>query len=201
MRIILDNVEKEINPNIYSDFDMFLKDITNELELLGRVITEFWVDGERIENLSHRNIKLIKLIEISSKKTNLLLLETLYELENYIDKFLESIDEIVVSIDEGNALEAIEELLEGINGLEWIFSVLENTEEILNLEQGQLDLLFTRANEIMNKLIGALESKNYESIKVELSFGLYSLLIDIKSTIPNLSAKTIELERGEVLSN
>ncbi len=79
--------------------------------------------------------------------------------------------------------------------------MLENTEEILNLEQGQLDLLFGRANEIMNKLIGALESKNYESIKIELSFGLYSLLIDIKGVIPNLSAKTIELERGEILSN
>ncbi len=201
MKIILDNVEKEINPNIYSNFDVFLEEITNEIESLGRVITDFRVDGEKIENLSHRNIKLIKLIEISSKKTNLLLLETLYELENYIGRFLESIDEIVKQIDEGNALEAIEELLEGINGLEWIFSVLENTEEILVLEQGQLDLLFGRANEIMNKLIGALESKNYESIKVELSFGLYSLLMDIKGVIPNLSAKAIDLERGEIFSN
>ncbi len=201
MRIILDNVEKEINPNIYSNFEMFLEDITNELESLGRVITEFRVDGERIEDLAHRNLKIIKLIEISSKKTNLLLLETLYELENYVGRFLDSIDEIVERIDKGNVLEAIEKLLEGINGLEWIFSVLENTEEILNMEQGQLDLLFARANEIMNKLISVLESKNYESIKVELSFGLCSLLLDIKRVIPNLSEKAVELERGEMLSN
>lgn len=108
---------------------------------------------------------------------------------------------IIEAIDFGEYVDAVDILLEGINGLEWIFNVLENAKEILDMQAYEMELIFEKAYEIMMALINALEEKNYPEIKRELSFNLCSLLMEVKDKIPFLSDLAMELEKKEIYSN
>lgn len=200
MKIIVDNIEKKYNKS-FNSFHNFITELNKETEALGRVVVKLFVDGKELEDIENIEVGNIKVVEVISKKTNILLIETLRELENYIDKFLDTIQIMTEEIDRGYFVEAIEKLLDGINGIEWIYGVLENSEEILGLEDEKLDKLFEEANVIMTSLIWALESKSYDDIKEELNCNLYDLLVRIKEIIPDLSQKAFDLEKSQMYSN
>lgn len=201
MKIILDNNEIKLYYTEKDNFSKLMEQIIKLLEKDGRVIDEIKVNGEKkLENFEE-DLDNIEVLELSTKKPNILMVETLYELESYIDRFLENIDLIIEAIDLGEYIDAVDLLLEGINGLEWIFNVLESAKEILYIQENEMELIFEKAYERMMALINALEEKNYPEIKRELSFNLCILLMDIKKKIPFLSNLAMELEKKEIYSN
>lgn len=201
MKIILDNKEIELYYTDDDNFSKFIQNIINILEKEGRVIDGIKINGEQVNENFEEDLDMIDIIEISTKKPNILIVETLHELDSYIDRFLENVDLIIEAIDFGEYIDAVDILLEGINGLEWIFNVLENAKEILDTQEEEMELIFEKAYEIMMALINALEEKNYIEIKRELSFNLCSLLIEVKDKIPFLSDLAMELEKKELYSN
>lgn len=201
MKIILDNVEKYFEYSSEESLEKVFDNINREISKLGRIIIEIFVNGQKIRELSKFSTEEVELLEIKTKKPNILLIETLFELEKYIDRFFYNIDLIIEALEIGQVGDAIDTLLEGINGLEWIFGVLESTEELLVLEERELDIIFEKANDVMTELIRALETKSYEDIKRELSFNLYGLLMEIKDKIPDLSHMAADMEKNDLYSN
>jgi|GEM_PF-6276832 len=201
MKILIDKKEIEIYYTEDDSLSKFIQRIINVLEKEGRVIDSIKINGEAINVNSGDSLHMIDIIEFGTKKPNILIVETLYELDSYIDRFLENVDLIIEAIDFGEYVDAVDILLEGINGLEWIFNVLENAKEILDMQENEMELIFEKAYEIMMALINALEEKNYPEIKRELSFNLCSLLMEVKDKIPFLSDLAMELEKKEIYSN
>lgn len=186
MRILLDNVESIININEYESFQVLLWDIEKSIETKGRIITSLKVDGMNLDNLLHFSLEEIGILEVSSKSPVMLLEETLHELNSYIERFFLGIEDITSSFREGNKSEGVDNLVEGIYGLDWIFQILKKSEELLCPENETLEKIYVYAEDVMIRLTDAIDNREYENITILLEFDLYILLNKIKEFVPSL---------------
>lgn len=186
MKILLDNVESVVNVNEYDSFQVLLWDIERSIEVQGRIITSLKVDGMNLDNLLHFSLEEIGVLEVSSKSPVMLLEETLIELNFYIERFFTGIEGITASFRDGKKSEGIDELVEGIYGLEWIFQILKKAEELLSFDNEALEQIYTDAEDVMIKLTNSIDDRSYDRITILLEFDLYILLNTIKEFIPSL---------------
>lgn len=190
MKILMDNVEKIVKVTDYESFQYLLWDIERILETKGRIITSLKVDGLNLDSISDFSLEEIRLVEVMSQSPLMLLRETLVELDDYINRFFKGIEEIVFNFREGSRAKGIDDLVEGINGLEWIFQILKNSEKLVFINEIELLSIYENADDVMIKLIKAIDEKGYEEISVLLEFQLYYVLLKIKEFIPKIMAKT-----------
>lgn len=184
MKILLDNVESIINVNEYESFQVLLWDIEKTMETRGRVITSLKVDGMNLENILNFSLEEIRILEISSKSPLKLLEETIHELDAYLDRFFIGIEEIVSNFRIGNREEGISNLIEGINGLDWIFQILRKSQELLDIDNENLEKIYIESNDVLLRLTEAVEEKQYDGISIILDFDLYVILSQIKEFVP-----------------
>lgn len=184
MKILLDNVESIINVNEYESFQVLLWDIEKTMETRGRVITSLKVDGMNLENILNFSLEEIRILEISSKSPLKLLEETIHELDTYLDRFFLGIEEIVLNFRIGKREEGISNLIEGINGLDWIFQILRKSQELLDIDDENLEKIYIESNDVLLTLTEAVEDKQYDTISIILDFDLYMILSQIKEFVP-----------------
>lgn len=184
MKILLDNVESIINVNEYESFQVLLWDIEKTMETRGRVITSLKVDGMNLENILNFSLEEIRILEISSKSPLKLLEETIHELDTYLDRFFLGIEEIVLNFRIGKREEGISNLIEGINGLDWIFQILRKSQELLDIDDENLEKIYIESNDVLLRLTEAVEEKQYDTISIILDFDLYMILSQIKEFVP-----------------
>ncbi len=184
MKILLDNVESIINVNEYESFQVLLWDIEKTMETRGRVITSLKVDGMNLENTLNFSLEEIRILEISSKSPLKLLEETIHELDTYLDRFFLGIEEIVLNFRIGKREEGISNLIEGINGLDWIFQILRKSQELLDIDNENLEKIYIESNDVLLRLTEAVEEKKYDAISIILDFDLYMILSQIKEFVP-----------------
>ncbi len=184
MKILLDNVESIINVNEYESFQVLLWDIEKTMETRGRVITSLKVDGMNLENILNFSLEEIRILEISSKSPLKLLEETIHELDIYLDRFFLGIEEIVLNFRIGKREEGISNLIEGINGLDWIFQILRKSQELLDIDNENLEKIYIESNDVLLRLTEAVEQKQYDAISIILDFDLYMILSQIKEFVP-----------------
>lgn len=184
MKILLDNVESIINVNEYESFQVLLWDIEKTMETRGRVITSLKVDGMNLENILNFSLEEIRILEISSKSPLKLLEETIHELDTYLDRFFLGIEEIVLNFRIGKREEGISNLIEGINGLDWIFQILRKSQELLDIDDENLEKIYIESNDVLLRLTEAVEDKQYDTISIILDFDLYMILSQIKEFVP-----------------
>lgn len=201
MKIILDNVEKNINVKEYASFQFLLWELEKTIENKGRIITSMKIDGKNLDKTSEITLGEISLVEICSKSPIMVLNSALHELDMYLDKFFEAITEMVFNFQYGDRLQGIKTLVEGIDGLEWIFQILENSEELLSLHEAKLSNIFTKADKTMIVLTKAIDNHNYAEICILLEFDLYFVLSSIKEIVPALVEKTNNFEKLEMIIN
>ena len=134
----MDNVEKIVKVSEYESFQYLLWDIEKSVETKGRIITSLKVDGLNLDSLSDFSLEEISVVEVMSQSPLMLLKETIIELNDYIDKFFYGIEDIVYSFRNGDKVKGIDNLVEGIYGLEWIFQILKNSERLLYLRDLRL---------------------------------------------------------------
>ena len=184
MKILLDNVESIINVNEYESFQVLLWDIEKTMETRGRVITSLKVDGMNLENTLNFSLEEIRILEISSKSPLKLLEETIHELDTYLDRLFLGIEEIVLNFRIGKREEGISNLIEGINGLDWIFQILRKSQELLDIDNENLEKIYIESNDVLLRLTEAVEEKKYDAISIILDFDLYMILSQIKEFVP-----------------
>ncbi len=201
MKILMDNVEKIVKVSEYESFQYLLWDIEKSVETKGRIITSLKVDGLNLDSLSDFSLEEISVVEVMSQSPLMLLKETIIELNDYIDKFFYGIEDIVYSFRNGDKVKGIDNLVEGIYGLEWIFQILKNSERLLYLRDLRLLDIYEKADTVMIELTEAINNKDYHRISVLMEFPLYNVLSNIKEFIPILFEKTEVLTGVEVFIN
>ncbi|MBP6408857.1 MAG: hypothetical protein KA277_08215 [Fusobacteriaceae bacterium] len=201
MKILMDNVEKIVKVSEYESFQYLLWDIEKSVETKGRIITSLKVDGLNLDSLSDFSLEEISVVEVMSQSPLMLLKETIVELNDYIDKFFYGIEDIVYSFRNGDKVKGIDNLVEGIYGLEWIFQILKNSERLLYLRDFRLLDIYEKADTVMIELTEAIDNKDYHRISVLMEFPLYNVLSNIKEFIPILFEKTEVLTGVEVFIN
>jgi hypothetical protein len=201
MKILMDNVEKIVKVSEYESFQYLLWDIEKSVETKGRIITSLKVDGLNLDSLSDFSLEEISVVEVMSQSPLMLLKETIVELNDYIDKFFYGIEDIVYSFRNGDKVKGIDNLVEGIYGLEWIFQILKNSERLLYLRDFRLLDIYEKADTVMIELTEAIDDKDYHRISVLMEFPLYNVLSNIKEFIPILFEKTEVLTGVEVFIN
>ena len=201
MKILMDNVEKIVKVSEYESFQYLLWDIEKSVETKGRIITSLKVDGLNLDSLSDFSLEEISVVEVMSQSPLMLLKETIVELNDYIDKFFYGIEDIVYSFRNGDKVKGIDNLVEGIYGLEWIFQILKNSERLLYLRDFRLLDIYEKADTVMIELTEAIDNKDYHRISVLMEFPLYNVLSNIKEFIPILFEKTKVLTGVEVFIN
>lgn len=201
MKILMDNVEKIVKVSEYESFQYLLWDIEKSVETKGRIITSLKVDGLNLDSLSDFSLEEISVVEVMSQSPLMLLKETIVELNDYIDKFFYGIEDIVYSFRNGDKIKGIDNLVEGIYGLEWIFQILKNSERLLYLRDFRLLDIYEKADTVMIELTEAIDNKDYHRISVLMEFPLYNVLSNIKEFIPILFEKTEVLTGVEVFIN
>lgn len=201
MKILMDNVEKIVKVSEYESFQYLLWDIEKSVETKGRIITSLKVDGLNLDSLSDFSLEEISVVEVMSQSPLMLLKETIVELNDYIDKFFYGIEDIVYSFRNGDKVKGIDNLVEGIYGLEWIFQILKNSERLLYLRDLRLLDIYENADTVMIELTEAINNKDYHRISVLMEFPLYNVLSNIKEFIPILFEKTEVLTGVEVFIN
>ena len=201
MKILMDNVEKIVKVSEYESFQYLLWDIEKSVETKGRIITSLKVDGLNLDSLSDFSLEEISVVEVMSQSPLMLLKETIVELNDYIDKFFYGIEDIVYSFRNGDKIKGIDNLVEGIYGLEWIFQILKNSERLLYLRDLRLLDIYEKADTVMIELTEAINNKDYHRISVLMEFPLYNVLSNIKEFIPILFEKTEVLTGVEVFIN
>lgn len=201
MKILMDNVEKIVKVSEYESFQYLLWDIEKSVETKGRIITSLKVDGLNLDSLSDFSLEEISVVEVMSQSPLMLLKETIVELNDYIDKFFYGIEDIVYSFRNGDKVKGIDNLVEGIYGLEWIFQILKNSERLLYLRDLRLLDIYEKADSVMIELTEAIDNKDYHRISVLMEFPLYNVLSNIKEFIPILFEKTEVLTGVDVFIN
>lgn len=201
MKILLDNIETTVNVKDYESFHYLLLDIERSIETKGRVITSLKVDGISLDVVSNFSLEEIKILEVMSQSPIGILRETIHELDNYLDKFFLGIESIVNNFRSGDKITGINSLVDGINGLDWIFQILKKSEELLYLKEEEIFGIYENAEVVMIKLTNAIDCKNYEEITILLEFRLYHLLSNIKEFVPVLLGKTDVLSNTENFIN
>lgn len=201
MKILMDNVEKIVKVSEYESFQYLLWDIEKSIETKGRIITSLKVDGLNLDSLTDFSLEEISIVEVMSQSPLMLLKETIVELDTYIDKFFCGIEDIVYSFRNGDKVKGIDNLVEGIYGLEWIFQILKNSEKLLYLRDLRLLDIYEKADSVMIELTEAINNKDYQKISVLMEFPLYNVLYNIKEFIPVLFEKTEILTEVDVFIN
>lgn len=196
MRILMDNVEQVINEKEYGSLEFLLSQLLKVIETKGRVVTSVKIDGVNLDSLSVLSMEEIEMVEVTSQNPLCLLGETVKELSDYLDNYLNSLEEIIISLRAGERIKPLENLVDGIYGLEWIIEILKKSEELLEFTDKKLDIIYFKVDKVLSNLIKLVEEKNYEELSIILEFSLQEALFEIKYFIPVIFEK-LKLNLGE----
>lgn len=189
MRILMDNVEQVINEKEYGSLEFLLSQLLKVIETKGRVVTSVKIDGVNLDSLSVLSMEEIEMVEVTSQNPLCLLGETVKELSDYLDNYLNSLEEIIISLRAGERIKPLENLVDGIYGLEWIIEILKKSEELLEFTDKKLDIIYFKVDKVLSNLIKLVEEKNYEELSIILEFSLQEALFEIKYFIPVIFEK------------
>ena len=101
MRILMDNVEQVINEKEYGSLEFLLSQLLKVIETKGRVVTSVKIDGVNLDSLSVLSMEEIEMVEVTSQNPLCLLGETVKELSDYLDNYLNTLEEIIMSLRAG----------------------------------------------------------------------------------------------------
>jgi hypothetical protein len=197
MRILMDNVEQVINEKEYGSLEFLLSQLLKVIETKGRVVTSVKIDGVNLDSLSVLSMEEIEMVEVTSQNPLCLLGETVKELSDYLDNYLNTLEEIIMSLRAGERIKPLENLVDGIYGLEWIIEILKKSEELLEYTDKKLDIIYFKVDKVLSNLIKLVEEKNYEELSIILEFSLQEVLFEIKYFIPVIFEK-LKLNLDEV---
>lgn len=200
MKVFLDHIEKHYEKK-FNNLDELIILLNKELEPTGRIVAIIYADGEEVLETSSINLDETMMLELISKPPRVLLNETLDEANEYITKFIENVSFIRAYIESGDNKKAIDLVLEGIHGLEWIFGVLTTAEGMVIVDARQIDFIdiFHKADCYLNHLISGLENKDYYKIVQLLEYEISGLLLNIQEKIPFLIDTVLEEDKREKL--
>ncbi|MHA4989657.1 hypothetical protein [Cetobacterium somerae] len=130
----------------------------------GEVIVELKLDGEMVDGKSLPLNKKVKVLELTTRSHREILIESLYLLESYSDRFFENLSEVEEEVDD------IGKIIEMVSFVEWVFGI------VLSLKEATaIDLLYSDYNEYVEEFKKYAE-EIFEAFKKEDFVGIIELL-------------------------
>ncbi|WP_407536097.1 hypothetical protein QCB49_01770 [Cetobacterium somerae] len=106
----------------------------------GEVIVELKLDGEMVDGKSLPLNKKVKILELTTRSHREILIESLYLLEPYSDRFFENLSEVEEEMND------IGKIIEMVSFVEWVFGI------VLSLKEATaIDLLYSDYNEYVEE--------------------------------------------------
>ena len=147
------------------------KKLLNVLEKLeanviqnGEVIVELKLDGEMVDGKSLPLNKKVKILELTTRSHREILIESLYLLDPYSDRFFENLSEVEEEMGD------IGKIIEMVSFVEWVFGI------VLSLKEATaIDLLYSDYNEYVEEFKKYAE-EIFEAFKKEDFVGVIELL-------------------------
>ena len=94
----------------------------------GEVIVELKLDGEMVDGKSLPLNKKVKVLELTTRSHREILIESLYLLETYTERFLENFDEL----DEG--IQDLTKIIEMVSFVDWVLGIVLSLKEATAIE-------------------------------------------------------------------
>lgn len=130
----------------------------------GEVIIELKLDGEMVDGKSLPLNKKVKILELTTRSHREILIESLYLLESYSDRFFENLSEVEEEMND------IGKIIEMVSFVEWVFGI------VLSLKEATaIDLLYSDYNEYVEEFKKYAE-EIFEAFKKEDFVGIIELL-------------------------
>ncbi|MGL5279256.1 MAG: hypothetical protein ACRC8M_09345 [Cetobacterium sp.] len=130
----------------------------------GEVIVELKLDGEMVDGKSLPLNKKVKILELTTRSHREILIESLYLLEPYSDRFFDNLSEMEEEMND------IGKLIEMVSFVEWVFGI------VLSLKEATaIDLIYSDYNEYVEEFKKYAEEV-FESFKKEDFIGVIEIL-------------------------
>lgn len=130
----------------------------------GEVIVELKLDGEMVDGKSLPLNKKVKVLELTTRSHREILIESLYLLESYSDRFFENLSEIE------EEMEDIGKLIEMVSFVECVYGI------VLSLKEATaIDLMYSDYNEYVEEFKKYAEEV-FEAFRKEDFVGVIELL-------------------------
>ncbi|MDN5303553.1 MAG: hypothetical protein PWP46_432 [Fusobacteriaceae bacterium] len=193
MDIILDNQKIELKN--FNSFKGILSEISKILSKENRLISEIIVDGMSVNENVEVDINKILTIEIKSKRTKILLIETVNEMEKFLKKFIKTLSNVDLN---NNIEEELDKYLkDNIDGLEWVFNVFSSVLNLSNISFRELGIeeTYLKFEDIFNTFLEYVEKEKKKQLLIFFKFNLKEFLMEIQEKTPIILEYLIEEEK------
>ncbi|BDU51071.1 hypothetical protein [Haliovirga abyssi] len=194
MEIFIDKVKVDADIEKTDDLDTIIKEVENFIKETGKVIISINIDGRALEDVDNVTINEVKKIEFETQIPQVLLLESFQEMNNYIYKLKDGIQNIVNLLAIEEESEAFTIIVQLTNGLEWIDNVFSSVKEILGIEfkKIEFDELIESFQNIVESIVESIEDRDYVLLSDILEYELLDMLEDIEKKLPILYDEILE---------
>nr|WP_307774836.1 hypothetical protein [uncultured Cetobacterium sp.] len=180
--------EKQVGPMI--------EEIQEYLSKEGKVLAELKINGVKIANEQVEISGAIYLVEIKSRTHRELVIESLYYLEKYADKFFDILDSPTDEIDAN-------QLYDMIGFIEWCLGVLYSMKEVTNIPfiYSDFDEYLNDFKNSTDELIDSFKAGDYERVMEILEMEVISYIQDFEANGPDYLKEIMDEEARKNLLN
>lgn len=163
----------------------------------GEVIVELKLDGEMVDGKSLPLNKKVKILELTTRSHREILIESLYLLEPYSDRFFENLSEVEEEMND------IGKIIEMVSFVEWVFGI------VLSLKEATaIDLLYSDYNEYVEEfkkyaeeIFEAFKKEDFVEIIELLEGAIVPLLEDLLANSKDYLKEVLKEECRKKLLN
>lgn len=163
----------------------------------GEVIVELKLDGEMVDGKSLPLNKKVKILELTTRSHREILIESLYLLEPYSDRFFENLSEVEEEMND------IGKIIEMVSFVEWVFGI------VLSLKEATaIDLLYSDYNEYVEEfkkyaeeIFEAFKKEDFVEIIELLEGAIVPLLEDLLANLKDYLKEVLKEECRKKLLN
>ena len=163
----------------------------------GEVIVELKLDGEMVDGKSLPLNKKVKILELTTRSHREILIESLYLLEPYSERFFENLSEVEEEMSD------VGKLIEMVSFVEWIFGI------VLSLKEATaIDLIYSDYNEYVEEfkkyaeeIFVAFKKEDFVGIIEILEGAIVPLLEDLLANSKDYLKEVLKEESRKKLLN
>lgn len=185
----------EFDVETIKSFKQFIEELRIALLNNSMIIDTIKVNGKQIDikNLPDYDIENIEKFEVTAEDLNIVVINTLSEMVDYVNKFLNVVEELCSTIDFNNLQNYIPTFQKIISGLQWIFTGIRNCEKAIGVDYNEIiveDVSLNKKIEEYENLLGLFKasviSGNEKKIKEHLFNNLTKILKGSTEILKNL---------------
>lgn len=198
MNVYIDNQKIDVQLEAQDSLDTIIKTVENFLKNSGRVIFEIKVDGQDIGEIEAKDISSIEEVEFFTKSAGIIALESLQEMNDYMDRLNSGVKILVEELNNGDDKQKISKMtLDAINGLEWIYNILCSIENISTVNYAEIGFQkpFDRFQDILKDILESLEDKDDMLLADLMEYEIPDSIEEIKEYLPKIYDYILEEEK------